>query len=600
MSAAPWRLLGAGTVRGRRVALVVPAAVVVGVAVARLGVGGWEALSPDHARYVFSGMSLLDGRGYLNESGGPFLIRSPAYPIIVGGSFRVGGHDGAHIVAWLLAIGAMLLAVGLAAQVGGALAATVTALGLVTVPLPWEQAVSLGIDLPQAAIFLAAVWLIRRPTGVRWLAAGIVLGLAILVKETVAPAAALLPLAWVPLWSPLAWRQWIRLTLIFGGAVVIVAGWWWIAVWLATGLVFPLNALEAIVRDEDIAEASVRPARLAVAFLAVAVWSVVLARSRRDPESRVLVAALLGMAPAAVAAIMLAQPARNILIIVLLTCVATGVAAADLGGLAARRLPVGTQRVAGAGALVVLIAVAALGQALVAPAADDPLPGRIAALVRPGLSPGEAVVSTFRYRSALGVELFDEKVRVTLLPVVAVERAGDLARFVWLGERRGTLFGLTRNGWQRSLGSQRAEYLVLAGGHPLTPSALVPALRDDFGRGAGLTYLGELTGPAGGADVFRVRPAQVDAIDDVPLHAEAGALLHWLDLAGDGGASRAASTLIAAAPVVPARSDGLRVLADRLGTQACFRRQREGGTAVLVVERAEGQTGCVAVGDLPA
>lgn len=597
------RLPAAERLRGRSGALLLAIVIVVGVAVGRLLIGGWEALSPDHARYVFSGMSLLDGRGYLNESRGPFLIRSPAYPILVGGAFRVGGHDAAHLASWLLGVSAMLLAVGLAWRLAGAPAAIVAAGAVVAVPLFWEQAVSLGIDLPGSALFLAAVWLVLRPTGRRWLAGGAVLGLAVLVKETVAPAAALLPIAWLPIWSAIGWRRWLGLTLLFGGAVVAVAGWWWVVVWLATGLIFPLNALEAIVRDEEVAAASVRPARLVVGFVAVAGWAAILVRCWRQPEARVLLAALLSMAPAAVAAIALAQPARNVAIIALLTCAALGVAGADAARWFEARLAVGRPAVASIGAVVAIAAIAAaaaFGQAQVAPAADDLLPGRVAALVRPGLSPGEAVVSTFRYRSALGVELFEDEVRVALIPLLAVERAGDPGRFLWLGERRGTLFGVTRAGWQRSLGSQRAEYLVVATPHPLSPAELIPALRDNFGRDAGLTYLGELTGPSGAADVFRVHPAQVDAIAGVPLHARADALLHWLDLAAGGGPARAARMLIDAGPVVPARSDGLRALSDRLGPDACFLRRREAGTAVLAIERAEDQTGCVPIAELPA
>ena len=54
-------------------------------------------MSADHARYVFSGMSLLDGRGYVSEAGGPFYVRAPAYPLMVGGAYAVAGANGAHV-----------------------------------------------------------------------------------------------------------------------------------------------------------------------------------------------------------------------------------------------------------------------------------------------------------------------------------------------------------------------------------------------------------------------------------------------------------------------------------------------------------------------
>ena len=223
----------------------------------------------------------------------------------------------------------------------------------------------------------------------------------------------------------------------------------------------------------------------------------------------------------------------------------------------------------------------------------DPLPADIAAVLRKGLAPGGEIVSTFRYRSALGVELFDEDVSIRLVPVRAVERAADPSRYLWLGERRGTLFGLTRDNWQRVLGSPNAAYLVLIAPHPLTPAELIPALRAGAAEEAGLTFVKRLRGPTGTADVFEIAPDRIDRAPRIHLHAQPDALVHWLDIAESAGTADAALALLAARPVVPAQGRDLEVLAGRLGAAACFRPEQEGDRAVLVVEPAEGQADCV-------
>jgi hypothetical protein len=572
-------------------------AIVAGIAATRLAIGGWESMSPDHARYVYSGMSLLADRGYVIEAGGPFLVRSPAYPVLVGGAFSLAGANGAHLIAWTLGVGGLLLAIAFAARLAGPVAAVAAALAVATTPLFWEQIVSIGIDMPQAALFLAALLLFLRPTARRWLAAGAVLGAAVLVKETVAPAAVLLPLAWLPRWSKLGWRRWGGLTLVFGSVIVIVTGWWWIYVWQETGLVFPLNALESIVRDEAPASVNPRPALVLAALVAIAAWARIIFGRWRDPGVRVLMAAALSVTPAVTAAIVLSQPVRNVAILALLSCVAIGVATADVRSWAWRRLPTPARRGIAAGFIATLIAAPAIGQSSVSSASEDPLPAQIAELLRPGLMPGEAVVSSFRYRSELGVELFENRVSVRLIPIAVVYRAGDPARFIWLGERRGTLFGLSRNGWERALGSRPAAYLAIAVPHPLSPAELLSALRSSAGWDAGLTHMAQLRGPTGMADVFEVNPARVEA-SGLRLHAQPGALIHWLDLADASGEPHAVGRLVEAHPVVPARSSGLAILADRLGSGACFRHEREGGSGVLLIEPVNGQADCMSASEL--
>jgi hypothetical protein len=578
--------------------LALAAVAIIGLGLIRLAAGGWDSLGADHARYVYAGMSLLDGHGYVNESGDEYLLRAPAYPLMVGSAYALAGANGAHFVAWALGLGSLLLAVAIAARLGGSLAAVATTAFLLAVAQFWEQVVSLGIDLPQAAFYMAALYLLLQPNQGRWLAAGGLLGIALLIKETIAPAVVLLPLAWLPLWSGLAWRSWARLSVTFVLAVALVAGWWWFVVWRETGLLFPLNSLQAIVPDEEALGLSPTPAVVLAGLITGAAWVGLLLTRFRDHGIRVIAFAALALVPAVTATIALAQPARNLTALLLLSCVALGIAVADAWRAVWPRVSVRARPVLVAIAVVALAGGTAIGQLSVANAAADPLPAETAAVMRDGLRPGDEIISTFRYRSALGVELFDEDVFVRLIPVRAVDRPIDPSRYLWLGERRGTLFGLRRDSWQRVLGSPRASYLVLIAPHPLTPVELISALRSSRGPEIGLTFLERLPGPNGTADVFEITPERIDPARQIHVHAQPEALVHWLEMARTADLADASGLLLRARPVVPARGSEVRGLADRLGAAACFRPRREGGDRVLIIEPAAGQTDCLTMSEL--
>jgi hypothetical protein len=566
---------------------------IIGLGLVRLAAGGWESLGADHARYVYAGMSLIAGDGYVNESGDEYLLRAPAYPLMVGAAYAAAGANGAHLVVWALGLGSLLLAIAIAARIGGSLAAVVTAAFLIAVAQFWEQVLSLGIDLPQAAFYLAALYLLMQPKPGHWLAAGGLFGVALLIKETIAPAVLLLPIAWLPSWSGLAWGRWARLSLLFLLAVALVAGWWWFLVWRETGLLFPLNSLQAIVPDEDALGLSPSLGVVLAALVVGAAWAGLLLTRFRHHEFRLIAFAALALVPAVTATVALAQPTRNLSGLLLLSSVALGIAAADAWRAIWPRVSTGARRALVATGVVALLAGTTMSQLSVVSPSADPLPAETAAVMHDGLLPGDEIISTFRYRSALGVELFDEDVFVRLMPVRAVDRAVDPSRYLWLGERRGTLFGLTRDNWKRVIGSPRASYLVLIAPHPLTPVELLPALRSDEGREIGLTYITELRGPSGTADVFEIRPAQIDQARQIHVHAQPGALVHWLDMARTDGVADATDLLFNAHPIVPARGNELASLWDRLGTAACFRPRREAGDRVLLIEPADGQRDCL-------
>ncbi len=568
------------------------AAVLIGLAIVRLATGGWGYVDADHARYIYSGMSLLDGRGYVSEAGATYLVRSPAYPLIVGGAYALAGSDGAHLAAWSLGLAGLLLAVALAARLGGVVAMVITTATAIALPQFWEQLVTIGIDLPQAAFYLAAVALLWSPKPGYWLAAGGLFGLALLIKETAAPAVVLLPIAWLPAWSGLSWRRWASLAGLFLVAVAVVAGWWWLFVWLRTGYVFPLNALLSIVPDET-GPTRPSPVAVAAALFAAAAWAHLLFTRLRDVGVRLLGLAALGLAPAVAATIALTQPARNFTVVLLLSCVVIGVALSDLLRALAPRLSMSANRAVSVAAGVALVAAVMVGQLAVRVAPRDSLPAETAAFLRPHLAPGQQIISTFLDRSALSVELFDELVLVRQLPVHAVQTTDDPAQYLWLGDRRGVLFGLRQDAWRRAMRRPGVAYLVLIGPHPLTPTELISALRSSDGQKAGLTTVKRLQGPFGTADVFEIDSGSVERTTSIHLHAQPSALLHWLDIAEAAGESDPSGALLDARPIVPARGERLALLSRRLGAGACFRPRQEGGAAVLIVARADGQGDCL-------
>ena len=356
--------------------LVILATAVIGLALIRLATGGWEVMGADHARYVYGGMSLLDGRGYVNETGDTYLLRAPAYPVMVGAAYAIAGVDGAHFVALALGTVSLLLAIAIAARLGGSTAAVATTLAVVGVAQFWEQLVSIGIDLPQAAFYLAALLLLWEPTIIRWLAAGALLGIALLIKETIAPAVVLLPIAWLPVWSELAWSRWARLTLAFLLAVAVVAGWWWLVVWQETGLLFPLNSIQAIVPDEDSAGLRLTPPIVIAGLAAAAAWAFLLITRFRDPGVRLIAVATLALAPAVAATVALAQPARNLSALVLLSCVAVGIAVADAWKAVSPRATRPLGRVVVAAVAVAIVVGAAIGQTVSRTGVPGPAAGR--------------------------------------------------------------------------------------------------------------------------------------------------------------------------------------------------------------------------------
>jgi hypothetical protein len=559
------------TVAGLAVGLAVG---LVALALVRIALG-WAPLAPDDARYLFVGLSVLDGQGAITPSGAPYLLRSPVYGVALAlGSQLLGGDplDGARVVAVTISLLGLLGAVRIAWLAAGPGGAVGTAIALVATPLIWQLVPSLRIDLTQTALVVALLLAAWRPTTRRWAAAGVLLGLVVLVKETALPLA-FLPLSLVGLVPGPPAR---RLALAYLGAALATAGWWWIVVWVSIGRVFPANAL-AVIEARDV-EGALRLPWTAVPLLAtfVAAWAVVAWRARRELGSRLILAAAIGLAPAALYAASQGLNARNFAGVAVLSAIAVGIAGATLVAVARPRLARGsatdsTTRAIAALTLAGIVAFAltgpVLGQRAVRRPAPDRLTTELVTWVGQHVEDGGRIVMAFREREETALRRFG-RTDVRLLGVRRVDPAAPPDAYIWMGLRGRQLFGYPRTVWVDALTDPPATYLVLVGPHPFTPTDLLGT----GGEGApgepplpGLTPVETLDDGRDHADIFRIDAEQVRAgTAGVPLHLAADAALVWLDQ--DGGSDRP-DRLLQARPVIT--GDDVATLLARLGERAC-------------------------------
>lgn len=195
--------------------------------------GGWLALAPDDATYLNVGRHLLAGEGPV-RLGEPYLIRSPLFGGLLALPGRLGLDliTGAHWANLAFTVGACLAAGGLAWRVWGAPVGLLALALAVAQPLAAQVAPTLRIDaLPAMLVLVAlaiAVQPVRFSSEAFWqaLLVGVVLGLAVLVKETMVAFAGAIAL------TPFAMGQ--RPPAVLRGAIVAAVGalltsCWWLA-----------------------------------------------------------------------------------------------------------------------------------------------------------------------------------------------------------------------------------------------------------------------------------------------------------------------------------------------------------------------------------
>jgi hypothetical protein len=550
------------------------------LAILRIIFGGWAPLAPDDARYLSVGLSILDGRGPVTPSGSVFVLRSPIYGLALAvGSSVVGGDPlfGARLVALVLSLLALAGGVRLGWLLGGPGGAVGTALALVASALVWRLVPSLRIDIPQTAAIVATLLAVWRPTTRRWALGGVLLGVAILVKETALPVL-ILPLALV---GSLPISRVARLGAVFVGAAALTAAWWWLVVCASTGEVFPLNAVSVIeARDVDAALRVDRSTALSLALVAVG-WVVVAWRARSSRSERLLVVAAIGLTPAALYAASLGLNARNFAALAVLSAVAVGVGGAWLVGELRRRRGsarhAGWRRLATAalvGLAVVAITVPIIGQRDAGRIVPDRIGDQLAGWLAMNANGGERIVMSFRQREQMALRLRGDA-DVAVLPLTRVAATEPPADYLWMGLRDRQLFGYRRATWISALTDPPADLVALVGPHPFTPSALTAS--PDTAATLGLSPVTTIEADGDRAEVHRVdATTAATGTRDVPLHLSAAAAEAWLDVAGDGSSQR----LVDAGAVVDGDAEEIGHLMARLGTNACALQARPGAVAL--------------------
>jgi hypothetical protein len=523
-----------------RLAPAVAVAAVVSVALGRVLANGFDLVAADDAAYVRIGRELWRFHEPRFVDGSIYTIRSWVFPLLSGGASLVGGTDpftGPRILGWVFATTALALATVIAARTGRGWAAVGTAVVLLATPVVWSIVPTTRIDTALVFFVVVLLLVIDTPTPRRAVVAGVVAGLALLVKETSAPLV-FLPLAYVGVMSRPAWWRFVAR---YVGAFVVTVSWWFVVVLVVDGEVFPLQGLrQAAARSVPRSWTAGASAWVLVA-LWVAGWALLLLRRHREPRARLLVLAGLAFVPATVIAWVDELALRQFVPIAVLSCIAVGVAAADSiaaitrRGAGSRRRAVAVALTAGAVAAMALPVV--LTQRRLELEAQEPkIDTSLAQWL--GARPGTPdVATTFKYRTALWVRLDGEAV----LHDLAYERsesAPELRSAVAVDIRRDGYQTVTRRHLREVLDG--ADYLLLTGPGRRSPIGLATWLRQ-HGRSVGLPLAAEFgTGRRGPwAFVFRVDRPRLGAIPTVVSGFAAEAML------ADGGFRPTSNTTVA-------------------------------------------------------
>lgn len=444
------------------------AGALVAVAVVRLAVYGFGLISPDAAMYLYSGRSVWDLDLPRAPGGGFFAARAPAFGAMLNaGRFTAEPLTSARVIAFVAACTLLVVTVVLSARIGGVVAGIATALALLAYASVWAWIPSLVVDIPQALGVVVTVWCLSRATLWRFVIAGVVLGVTVLVKET-ALVLVVLPLAWIGVSNR---RELVRGYAAYLGALALTISGWWILVWVQLHQLFPLNSLSSAV-ERAARDRVTAPTFVAGFAVALAAW-VFIARLWSDVRMRLLMIAAAAFLPLSAYSWLRGFTDRQQLVLGVLSTIAVGVAVAHLYERSAR----------GAVALAVVLALAAVvvhvsPASRAAPDSSD-LTDEAAAWLAPRLAetPHARVLMSFRDRTLLAYRLADTA-RVAPLPTV---KNGQECVAVWaaLGDR----YCVPRDQFTRDLARPDTRFIVLSGPHPLTPTAYAMKLergaRDD-------------------------------------------------------------------------------------------------------------------------
>ncbi len=202
-------------------------------------------ISSDEAKYIGIGYNVLDGLGPRSPLGDYFLLHAPVWSVLLvlpDALFGIDPLATGHALNAIAGVGLVLLAGVLGWRVRPAVGA-VAASGVLGITYVHDLTRTARLDLPAATLALLFLLLgldaVRRGGVGRAMLAGAVFALAFLVKEIA------LPLAAVPLMAGiLSGRPWRALAASAGWMLAVAAiglSWWFVLVADLTGIVYRLG-----------------------------------------------------------------------------------------------------------------------------------------------------------------------------------------------------------------------------------------------------------------------------------------------------------------------------------------------------------------------
>jgi hypothetical protein len=369
------------------------------------------------------------------------------------------------------------------------------------------------VDVALIWFVMLVVLVMDTPTPRRMVIGGVLAGLTLLVKETSAPLV-FLPLAYL---GTMPREEWRRLATRYLVGFAVTVGWWFVTVLVLAGEIFPFEGIQQASGRQVPRDWSLNASAWVLIGAFALGWVVLAVGRRHDPRARVLVLAGLAFVPASLIAWQKEFALRQFAPIVLLSCIALGVAVVDVLAAIIRRAPRGA-----APRLAALFAIALLAVALVpvvltqdrtaVGASSGPVEKNIALAL--GELVGEpVVVTTFRFKGQVWARAQGDA-EIRGLKFENPARAPALGPEVWVDWRQDRYHVLARAELARQV--RGADYLLLTGPHPLGPIGLVAWL-DQRGPALGITPVARF-GPRSGtswAYLYELDDPKIGAIPTI-------------------------------------------------------------------------------------